>query len=119
MTVFHSVVSKFSLSKILEGGSLAPEDIISSHSVHSEAECSLKCLEEEACIGYNYRPESKKHEINCQISHNTVQKEKESTRRRKWMFYQDTKTLPVSKSSKQQLYLRMIVNMCLIGYILS
>ncbi|XP_028410746.1 uncharacterized protein LOC114533433 [Dendronephthya gigantea] len=76
------------------GGSLTPEDIISTHSVDSEAECSLKCLESQVCVGYNYKPGSEKYEMNCQISDNKIHTEMEFVGNREWMFYQDMDTLP-------------------------
>ncbi|CAB3983338.1 Hypothetical predicted protein [Paramuricea clavata] len=38
--------------------SVAPDDIIASHIVDSEVDCSLKCVEEQSCVGYNYREKS-------------------------------------------------------------
>ncbi|CAB4006185.1 Hypothetical predicted protein, partial [Paramuricea clavata] len=77
------------------GDSLAPEEIISSHSVYTKVECSFKCNEEETCGGYNYRTKSKKHEINCQISKKS--KASESGRNGEWTFYQDSQTVPPAK----------------------
>ena len=79
------------------------EDIVSSHSVYSKFECSLKCLEEQTCVGYNYRSKSKKHEINCQISHNTtLERDTEIVAYGEWTFYQDLETLPVHVSRSPQ-----------------
>ena len=71
------------------------EDIISSHIVDSEIECSLKCLDEQTCVGYNYRTESKKNEINCQLgSNSSLERDIESVRNGEWVFSQDLDTLP-------------------------
>ena len=78
---------------------MALEDIISSHIVHSDIECSLKCLEEQSCVGYNYRATPKK--INCQISrmrNTTLEGDTETLVDGEWMFFQDLETLPVSRS---------------------
>lgn len=47
---------------------MAPDDIIASHIVDSEVDCSLKCVEEQSCVGYNYREKSYNDVPNCQIS---------------------------------------------------
>jgi hypothetical protein len=74
---------------------LALEDIISSHVVRSDIECSMKCLEEQSCVGYNYRTTPQK--INCQISRNTtIERDAENLVNGEWIFYQDMDTLPVS-----------------------
>ena len=66
--------------------------------VYSKVECSLRCLKEQTCVGYNYRSKSKKYGINCQISRNTSPKgNTESVEYGDWAFYQDLETLPVSK----------------------
>ena len=77
---------------------MAPEDIISSHVVHSDIKCSMKCLEEQSCVGYNYRTTPQK--INCEISRNTsLERDAESLIYGEWIFYQDLETLPVSTFS--------------------
>jgi hypothetical protein len=77
------------------GESLEVEDIISNHSVEARIECSLKCLKEQSCAGYNYRSRSKIDDINCQISANTTL-ERSNILYGPWVFYQDLETLPVS-----------------------
>ena len=71
------------------GEELREEDIISSNSVHSEVECSLKCLQTTACVGYSYTPKSKTYAVNCQLSHKTRERGQESAGTGKWKFYQD------------------------------
>lgn len=79
------------------GGALKSEDIISSHIVHSEMDCSLKCLGEQTCVGYNFRPKSKKHEINCQLgSNSSLERDIEIVKNGEWVFSQDLDSLPVS-----------------------
>ena len=81
--------------------SLAAEDILSNYLVHSEAECSLKCLEEQTCVAYNYRTTSAQGEINCQTSNTTLQKDADVFALGDWTFYQDLETLPVSTRLKR------------------
>jgi hypothetical protein len=55
----------------------------------------MKCLEEQLCVGYNYRATPQK--INCQISRNTtLERDAETLVNGEWMIYQDLETLPVS-----------------------
>jgi hypothetical protein len=70
---------------------LPPEEIISSHAVHSKVECSLKCLQKSTCVGYNYKPESNEYAVNCQLSNKT--QERESDQSEEWTFYQDLETV--------------------------
>ena len=65
------------------------EDIISSHSVHSQVECSLKCLETSTCVGYNYRPKSIKYAVNCQVSSKTEARDQVTGAEGEWIFYID------------------------------
>jgi hypothetical protein len=73
------------------GASLAPEDIISSHAVHSKIECSLWCLQKSTCVAYNYRPNSNKYAVNCQLSNKTQRKEDHGSG--EWSFYQSVKSV--------------------------
>ena len=66
---------------------LSPEDIVSSYAVHSEIECSFKCLQKGTCIGYNYRPKSTNYAENCQLSNKTHKEE--TSGNGEWTFYQD------------------------------
>ena len=68
---------------------------MSNHIVDSQVECSLKCLEEQFCVGYNYKAKSNKGEINCQISANATLG-KQDILHGPWVFYQDLETFPVS-----------------------
>jgi hypothetical protein len=79
------------------GGSLARAVIISSHTVHSEAECSLRCLKEERCVGFNYRSKSNnKYVRNCQISNKTQSQASDTTGgSEEWTFYQYLKIVSV------------------------
>ena len=76
------------------GGSLTSEDAISSHTVHSKIECSLKCLQKSTCVGYNYRSKSNKYAVNCQLGN----KPQERGGSGEWTFYQDLET--VSRKTK-------------------
>ena len=69
------------------GDSLSQEDTISSHAVHSKVECSLKCLQTTTCVGYNYRSETNKYAVNCQLSNKARESDKESNAKEKWNFY--------------------------------
>ena len=68
------------------GDALPQEDVISSYVVHSQLECSFKCLLEEACVAYNYRHRNEKYLKNCQLFSNTTQ-EGEIKRNGDWIFY--------------------------------
>ena len=72
---------------------MAPEDIISSHVVHSKVECSLWCLQKSTCVAYNYRPNSNKYAINCQLSNKTEQIESRGSG--EWTLYQNVKTVSI------------------------
>ena len=74
------------------GESLPPNEIISSHTVHSKVECSLRCLQKSICVGYNYRHKSNKYAVNCQLS-NKNQELGESDESGEWTFYQDLETV--------------------------
>ncbi|XP_028416421.1 uncharacterized protein LOC114540476 [Dendronephthya gigantea] len=74
------------------GNSLATDYIISSYAVHSEIECSLKCLEEETCVAYNYRPILAHGEINCEISNSSSHKDIKVFAKGEWILYQDLET---------------------------
>ncbi|XP_028415343.1 uncharacterized protein LOC114538367 [Dendronephthya gigantea] len=77
------------------GDSLASEEIISNHTVHSQLECSLKCLQSQACVGYNYRAKPKnKYAINCQLSNKTRGKSTNGEGNGKWTFYQELELAP-------------------------
>ena len=65
-------------------------DIISTHAVHSEMDCSFKCFRTETCVAYNYRPTSSKYEVNCQLSNKTHQAI-EISANGEWTFYQEVK----------------------------
>lgn len=71
----------------MTGASLPLEDIIASHAVYSQVECSLKCLRKTACVGYNFKPHAKNTE-NCQISKHKALK-RGSEHLGEWTFYQD------------------------------
>ena len=76
---------------------MASEDILSSHRVDSQVECSLKCLvQKTTCVGFNYKHNAKKHDMNCQTSANTtLSRNKEDIANGEWMFFQVLETLPV------------------------
>ena len=81
------------------GKSLAPEDIISSHAVYSEVECSLRCLMTSECLAYNYRPKSNEYAVNCQLSTKTQGEESHGSE--EWSFYQNIEIdYPASYMSK-------------------
>lgn len=74
----------FSLHK---GEALAPKVIISSHVVHNQIQCSIKCLEQKHCVGFNYLVAVVKElEINCQIS-NSTQHNNRLVSKGAWSFY--------------------------------
>ena len=78
------------------GVSLPPEDIISNLSVHDEAECSFRCIQESTCMGYNYRPAMNSYAVNCQLSNKTQVSKRGGERedgRGEWTFYQDPETV--------------------------
>ena len=75
---------------------MPPEHHISSHNVYSKLECSLRCLQEPSCLGYNYRSASNNYAVNCQLSNETQERgrggEKENGSG-EWTFYQDLETV--------------------------
>lgn len=92
----HHTVDKLSYTNA--GDSLAYEDIISSHIVHSKVECSLKCLQEPYCVGYNYKRTHYTNKTNCQVSQNKVGTAENKLKNGMWVFYQDLETLIVSET---------------------
>ena len=77
---------------ITTGDTLPEGDIISSHAVHSQVECSLICLQKSTCVGYNYRPtEPNKYVVNCQLTDKTRGRDHEGNAKGKWRFYQTLK----------------------------
>ena len=77
-----------------QGSSLHPDDIISNHSVHFQNECSLTCLREPTCQGFNYRITSNNYVVNCQLSSKARKRENdESEEAGGWTFYQDVSKL--------------------------
>ena len=76
------------------GFSLHPDDIISNHTVHFETECSMKCVPESTCVGFNYRTKSNKYVTNCQLSNKTYEKKNGKSKEiGEWKFYQDLRTI--------------------------
>ena len=76
----------FLLSKT--GDELPKEDIISSYAVHSQLECSHRCLQTSSCVGFNFRPKSNKYAVNCQLSNkNRARNEMTNEVKREWTFY--------------------------------
>ena len=76
------------------GDTLPAEDIISSHTAHSEIDCALHCLPSSTCVSFNYRPtESNKYAVNCQLSNKIRAKGQETSTKEKWKFYTDLKTV--------------------------
>ena len=72
---------------------MPPDEIISNHTVHSQTECSLMCLQKSTCVGFNYRIKSNKYVVNCQLSNKTYERENgENKETGEWMFYQDVRT---------------------------
>ena len=63
---------------------------ISNHTVYSEVECSLRCLQQSTCVGFNYRPKSSNYAINCQLS--SKAQEKKDAENGEWTFFQKVST---------------------------
>ena len=76
----------------LQTGSLPQGDLISSHNVESKLECSLRCLQESTCVGYNYRSASNIYAVNCQLSSKTQERDGKDGKGQ-WTFYQDLETV--------------------------
>ena len=81
---------------------MSPEDIISTHTVHSQIECSWRCLHVSTCVGYNYKTELSKHAVNCQLSKKPIDKENHGNGN--WTFYQDLKTVSTKSEEERQTY---------------
>ena len=95
-TPLHTCFTIYGLTMItfFMSGSLHPDDIISNHTVHSQNECLLMCLQKSTCVGFNYRAaKSNKYVINCQLSNKTNGKNHvQSGQTGEWKFYRDMRT---------------------------
>ena len=57
--------------------------------VSSWLDCGMSCLDTQFCTGFNYNKNSKKNDINCQISHDSNHEFlKVSSEDNDWSFYQ-------------------------------
>ena len=70
------------------GGSWPVNAILSSHIVHSEQECSVKCLDDLFCTDFNYNSRTTDKNVeNCQLRQYTLENV-EVTNGNGWIFYQ-------------------------------
>ena len=70
-----------------------PDHIISNHTVCTQMDCSMRCLETSTCVGFNYRTNSNKYVANCQLSKETRESGSVETEERgEWEFFQDERT---------------------------
>jgi hypothetical protein len=79
------------------GGPLPAPVVVSTHTVGVE-ECSLKCLEELHCFGFNFKSGSitnkfDSSELNCQISGRNNFENMEVMDGNDWVFYQVLSTV--------------------------
>ena len=63
-------------------------DVISESSVLSWLHCAINCLEKRFCAAFNFKENSNKNYINCQLTHNAEHKFKRlSKEETDWTFY--------------------------------
>ena len=72
-------------------------NIISTHHAYSQSECAFNCLIEEECVGFKYKPCTKRESGNCQLSNTTGDQNNLNIEDKGWMFFIDVKNKPVSK----------------------
>jgi hypothetical protein len=71
------------------GISRLEKNIIFESKVPSWLDCGMSCLDTQFCTGFNYNKNSKKNDINCQISHDSNHEFlKVSGEDNDWSFYQ-------------------------------
>ena len=67
-------------------------DIISTHHVHSEMECSFRCLNEPTCVGFKYKHGVSSPSVNCQLSNTTAENNMIDDDGQGWVYFVDIKT---------------------------
>ena len=67
-------------------------DIISTHHVHSEMGCSLRCLNEVTCVGFKYKHGVNSPSVNCQLSNTTGENNMVDDDDQGWVYFVDIKT---------------------------
>ena len=67
-------------------------DIISTHHVHSEMECSFRCGNEETCVGFKYKHGVSSPSVNCQLSNNTGENNMVDDDDQGWVYFVEIKT---------------------------
>ena len=72
----------------ITGDTLPEKDVISSHAVLSNVECSFYCLQTSTCVGFNDGHKSNKCALNCQLSIKTRTRGQQGNAEEKWMFYE-------------------------------
>ena len=72
MTANASIQKNFKIDKKVP--LLRFADIISTHHVHSEMDCSFRCVNEATCVGFKYKHGVSSPSVNCQLSNTTGEK---------------------------------------------
>lgn len=75
--------------------SLTLADIISTHNVRSEIECSFNCLKDQTCVGFKYKSGTNTPPVNCQLSNTTGKNNTAMTNDQGWVFFIDVQHIPV------------------------
>ena len=66
-------------------------DIISTHHVHSEIECSFHCLKKATCAGFKHKHGVSSPSVNCQLSNTTGEKNMVEDDHQGWVYFVDIK----------------------------
>ena len=73
------------------------DDIITTHNVQSEVECSFYCLDVKGCVGFKYKYTTSIESVNCQLSYSTGNSGIGNFNDHDWVFFVDVKHTWVSK----------------------
>ena len=71
-------------------------DIISTHYVYSEIDCSFRCLKEPTCVGFKYEHGVSSPTVNCKLSNSTGENNV-ADNDKGWLYFVDIKSKLVRK----------------------
>ena len=72
-------------------------DIISTHYVYTEMDCSLLCLNEATCVGFKYKHGVSSQSVNCQLSNTTGENDMVGDDDQGWVYFVDIEAKLVSQ----------------------
>ena len=67
-------------------------DIISTHHVHSQLDCSFCCGNEATCVGFKYKHGVSSPSVNCQLSNTTGENNRVDDDDQGWVYFVEIKT---------------------------